>query len=98
MIKSENLLLELLENSGAVVLVTDGKFNIRYSSLAVQSLLGVEPVAIAGKNVFEFAPQDKRSQWRECLMYAGHSKRAEILLKSIKGEDVYFDVSVTKQI
>jgi len=98
MMKSENLLQELFETSGAVVLITDEKYNIRYSSSGVQSILGVEPISVAGKNVFEFAPIEKRNRWRECLENAGNSKRAEIHLVSAAGEDLYFDVSVSNQI
>jgi len=98
MIKSENLLQELFENSGAVVLITDEKYNIRYSSSAVQSILGLEPISVMGKNVFEFAPIEKRDRWRECLENAGNSKRAEIHLVSAAGNDLYFDVSVSNQI
>lgn len=98
MIKSENLLQELFEDSGAVVLITDEHYNIRYSSVAVQSILGLEPIAVAGKNVFEFAPAAKRDRWRECLENAGNSKRAEIHLVSVSGEDLYFMVSVSNHI
>jgi PAS domain S-box-containing protein len=98
MIKSENLLQELFENSGAVVLITDEKYNIRYSSLAVQSILGLKPIAVVGKNVFEFAPVDKRDRWKECLKNAGNSKKAEIHLVSTSGDDVYFNVSVSNHI
>src|SRR5258706_942187 len=98
MIKSENLLQELFENSGAIVLITDEKYNIRYSSSSVQSILGLELIAVAGKNVFEFTPLAKRDQWRECLEKANHSKRTEIHLKSAGGEDLYFDVSVANRI
>jgi PAS domain S-box-containing protein len=98
MIKSENLLQELFEDSGAVILITDEKYTIRYSSSAVQSILGFEPVVLAGKNVFEFTPSDKRDRWRDCLEQAGNSKRAEIQLVSARGEDLYFDVSVSKYI
>ena len=96
--KSENLLQELFENSGAIILITDEKYNIRYSSLAVQSILGVEPISVAGKNVFEFAPMEKRNRWRECLENAGNSKKAEIHLTSATNEDLYFDVSVSNHI
>ena len=89
---------ELFETSGAVVLITDEKYNIRYSSLAVQSILGLEPIAVAGKNVFEFAPIEKRHRWKECLENAGNSKRAEIHLVSVTGDDLYFNVSVSNHI
>jgi len=98
MIKSENLLQELFENSGAVVLITDEKYNVRYSSIAVQSILGLEPFSVVGKSVFEFAPPEKRDRWRECLENAGHAKRAEIHLVSAAGDDLYFDVSVSNHI
>ncbi len=98
MIKSEYLLQELFESSWAIVLITDEKYNIRYSSSSAQALLGVDSLSLAGKNVFEFAPLDKRETWVECLKRAGSSKRSEISLKSLKGEDLYFDVSVTNHI
>lgn len=98
MIKSENLLQELFEDSGAVVLVTDEKYNIRYSSSAVQSILGLEPISIAGKNIFEFVPIENRKRWKEYLEQANNSNRSEIHLKSTKGEDLYFDVSVANRI
>lgn len=96
--KSENLLQELFESSGAVVLITDEKYNIRFSSSAVQSILGLEPITLAGKNVFEFVPVEKREQWRTCLENAGNSKRSEIQLTSATGEDLYFDVSVSNHV
>jgi len=98
MIKSENLLQELFENSGAVVLITDEKYNVRYSSIGVQTILGLEPFSVVGKNVFEFAPTEKRDRWRECLENGGHAKRAEIHLVSATGDDLYFDVSVSNHI
>jgi PAS domain S-box-containing protein len=98
MIKSGNLLQELFENSGSVVLITDEMYNIRYSSIAVQSILGLEPIALAGKNVFEFAPIDKRDRWKDCLENAGNSKRAEIHLVSATGDDLYFMVTVSNHI
>jgi len=80
------------------VLITDEKYNIRYSSSSVQSILGLEPVAVAGKNIFQFAPAEKRDQWKECLKQANNSKKAEINLKSLKGDDLYFQVTVANRI
>jgi hypothetical protein len=98
MIESENLLQELFEDSAAIVLITDGEFNIRYCSSSVQSLLGIEPMSVVGKNAFEFTPTEVRDQWRESLVNAGKSTRTEILLKDTKGEGHYFDVSVANRI
>src|ERR1043166_2649594 len=97
-IKSENLLQELFEDSAAIVLITDGEFNIRYCSSSVESLLGIEPMSVVGKNAFEFTPLEVRQQWRESLVNAGKSTRTEIVLKDAKGEGHYFDVSVANRI
>ena len=97
-IKSENLLQELFEDSAAIVLITDGEFNIRYCSSSVESLLGIEPMSVVGKNAFEFTPLEFRQQWKESLISAGKSTRTEIVLKDAKGEGLYFDVSVVNRI
>jgi PAS domain S-box-containing protein len=97
-IKSENLLQELFEDSAAIVLITDGEFNIRYCSSSVQSLLGIEPMSVVGKNAFEFTPLEVRDQWRGSLTNTGKPTRTEILLTDTKGESHYFDVSVANRI
>jgi PAS domain S-box-containing protein len=81
------------------VLITDGDFNIRYCSSSVQSLLGVEPMSVVGKNAFEFTPAEVRDQWREFLIQSGKTTRgSEICLKNEKKECRYFDVSVANRI
>ncbi len=98
MIKSGNFLQELFEDSGAFVFITDENFNIRYSSSAIHSMLGTEPISVTGKNIFDFVPVKKRDSWRACLTQNGSSSRKEICLESPKGENFYFDVSVTNRI
>lgn len=98
MIKSENLLQELFEDSGAIVLITDGDYNIRYCSSSIQHVLGFRPISIIGKNAFEFAPSSIRDQWKDCLDQVGTSAKTEIQLKSTWGEEKYFDVTVANRI
>ncbi len=98
LIKSENFLQDLFEDSATIVLITDGEFNIRYCSSAVQPLLGIEPMSVVGKNAFQFTPEDVREQWREYLVNAGKSTRSEICLKNQEKECRYFDVSVANRI
>ncbi len=98
MIESGNLLQQLFEDAGAFVLITDGKFNIRYASAALQSILGLEPMAVVGKNIFDFVPVKKWDGWRACLAQDGNSRGKEIHLESSNGKDLYFDVSVTNRI
>jgi len=98
MVKSENFLQDLFEDSASIVLITDGDFNIRYCSSSVQALLGLDPLSVVGKNAFEFTPPDVRDQWKGSLINAGKSTRTEICLKNQGNECVYFDVSVANRI
>src|SRR5258708_12301813 len=98
LIKSENFLQDLFEDSATIVLITDGEFNIRYCSSSVQPLLGIEPMSVVGKNAFQFTPEDVREQWREYLGNIGKSTRSEICLKNQEKECRYFDVSVANRI
>lgn len=97
-IKSENFLQDLFEDSASIVLITDGDFNIRYCSSSVQTLLGIDPMTVVGKNAFEFTPAEVREQWRESLINTGKSTRTEICLKNQNNECNYFDVSVANRI
>jgi PAS domain S-box-containing protein len=97
-IKSENFLQDLFEDSASIVLITDGDFNIRYCSSSVQPFLGIDPMSVVGKNAFEFTPLEVRDQWRASLVNAGKSTRTEICLKNQNSECVYFDVSVANRI
>ena len=98
MIKSENFLQDLFEDSASIVLITDGDFNIRYCSSSVHALLGIDPLSVVGKNAFEFTPAEFRDQWKGSLINAGKSTRTEICLKNQNNECVYFDVSVANRI
>ncbi|HTH56336.1 MAG TPA: PAS domain-containing sensor histidine kinase [Cyclobacteriaceae bacterium] len=98
MVKSENFLQDLFEDSASIVLITDGEFNIRYCSSSVQALLGIDPLSVVGKNAFEFTPPEVRDQWKGSLVNVEKSARTEICLKNQNNECVYFDVSVANRI
>jgi len=87
MIKTENLLNQLFANPRNVVLVTDEKYNIRYASSTVESIFGINPISILGKNGFDFVPETKRSEWRDCLNQADGTGTGEIKLH-LPAEDV----------
>ncbi len=98
MIKTDNLLKRLFENPKNVVLVTDENYNIRYASAAVESIFGVKPASILGKNGLDFVPESKRQEWRECLKEANGNRSSEITLFTSNGDQVHFDVTVTNHI
>ncbi|MEJ0032361.1 MAG: PAS domain-containing protein [Bacteroidota bacterium] len=66
MIKTGNLLKRLFENPRNIVLVTDEQYNIRYASATVETIFGIDPVSILGKNGFDFVPETRRQEWRDC--------------------------------
>ncbi|MBS1682521.1 MAG: PAS domain-containing sensor histidine kinase [Bacteroidetes bacterium] len=98
MIESGNLLQDLFEDSGTIVLITDAHYCIRYLSSSVQTLLGIEPISVIGKDVFEFVPLEKRQPWKDCIEQAGQARKAEILLRSVWGDDLYFKISASNRI
>lgn len=98
MIKTESLLEELFDNSKNMVLVTDERFNIRYISSNVETIFGVKPYSLLGKNAFEFAPKDKREIWQNCIQQSLTSKSSEISLKSTSGKELHFEVTFTNHV
>lgn len=98
MIKTENLVRKLFENPKNIVLVTDEQYNIRYASAAVETIFGINPISILGRNGFDFVPESKRAEWRECLIEANGNKSGEITLFTNNGDEVHFDVTVSNHI
>jgi len=98
MIKTESLLKELFENPKNIVLVTDENYSIRYISDTVESIFGVRPYSLLGKNAFDFVSSDKREDWTNCIKGATGKKSDEISLKTPDGRKVYFDVTVTNHV
>jgi PAS domain S-box-containing protein len=98
MIKTESLLKRLFENPKNVVLVTDEQYNIRYASSTVESIFGVNPVSILGKNGFDFVPEPKREEFREFLTKSNGNKSGEINLRTTSGDEVFFEVTVTNHV
>lgn len=98
MIKTEHLVRKLFENPKNIVLVTDENYNIRYASSAVETIFGINPMTILGRNGFEFVPDSKRAEWRDCLTEANGNKSGEITLVTNNGDEVHFDVTVTNHV
>lgn len=94
MIKTESLLKRLFENPKNIVLVTDESYNIRYASSTVESIFGVNPVSILGRNSLEFVPESRRQEIRELVNDNG-SRSSEINLKTTTGEEVFFEVTIS---
>jgi len=98
MIKTESLLKELFENPKNIVLVTDEQFKIRYASDTIESVFGINPYSILGKNAFDFVSEDKREVWKKCIVEARGSASDEISFKTLDGKKVHFDVTVTNHV
>lgn len=93
MIRTEGLLKVLFEDSRNVVFIIDEDYTIRYASATVETIFGVSPISILGKNGFDFIPQNKREQWLVCLTSNGN-KSCEITLPTNNGDERHFDVTV----
>lgn len=98
MVKTESLLKELFENPKNIVLVTDENYSIRYISDTVETIFGIRPYSLLGKNAFDFVSSEKRADWSKCLNEAKGNKTDEICLKAADGRKIYFDVTVTNHV
>ena len=58
---------ELIENSNDIVIVTDREYRVRYISSSVIDVFGIEPVAVIGRNIFDYVKRDKVQPWKDCL-------------------------------
>lgn len=86
---------ELVENSHDIIIVTDLEFRVRYISSSVIDVLGIEPVSVVGRSIFDFIKHDKVERWREHFPEASCPFMDEIIVPLKEGEKAYFDVHVS---
>ena len=98
MIESGNLLQKIFEDSGAIVLITDKEYCIRYCSSSLLSVLEVDPISIIGKNAFDYVCPTLRDDWEKALKQSGNSVKGEIKFRSVSGEEKFFEVSIANRI
>lgn len=95
MIKTESLISEVLTSPKSIALVTEENFNIRYVSLNVETVFGIKPISLLGKNAFDFVPESQREKWKACLRDSNNNGHNEISLFTAQGKELHFDISVT---
>jgi PAS domain S-box-containing protein len=86
---------ELVENSNDIVIVTDHEYRVRYISSSVVDVFGIEPVAVVGRNIFDFVKREKVQPWKDCLQEASYPFVDEISVNKGEHDKVYFDVHVS---
>ncbi|HEX6892436.1 MAG TPA: PAS domain-containing sensor histidine kinase [Chryseolinea sp.] len=86
---------ELVENSNDIVIVTDREYRVRYISSSVVDVFGIEPVAVVGRNIFDFVKREKVQPWKDCLQEASYPFVDEISVNRGEHDKVYFDVYVS---
>jgi len=80
-------------------LFTDEQYNIRYASSTVETIFGVKPVSILGRNGFRFCAGGKATTvGANVLNQANGNQSGEITLLTNNGDEVHFDVTVTNHI
>jgi PAS domain S-box-containing protein len=92
--ESEGMFKELVENSGDIVIVTDGDYSIRYITSSVKSVFDLDPVSLLGRNIFDYISPERKEQWKHC-MKGQKQVNGEEAIRLRDGELAYFDVSVS---
>jgi len=86
---------ELVENSDDVFIVEDKDYKIRYISSSVSKLNGAEPIALLGRDIFDFVRPDLVEEYKDCLTNSSAKQSYEFGLELKKGIKTYFDVHVS---
>lgn len=85
---------ELVENSDDVFIVTDRDFKIRYISSSVEKLNGTQPIALLGRDIFDYVRQDLVEEFKVCLTSSTLDQSYEFGLELKRGM-TFFDVHVS---
>src|SRR5439155_11967814 len=72
---SKNRFRALVEESAEGIWILEPTANIRYSSPAVEKVLGFQPLDVAGKSVFEFVRADEAEKTRKVFFAVASSTR-----------------------
>lgn len=86
---------ELVENSDDIFIVVDRAYKIRYISSSVTKLRGTQPMALLGRDIFDYVSQDRVEEIKRCLADSVGGQSYEIGLELKKGFKTYFDVHVS---
>lgn len=86
---------ELVENSDDVFIVADSDFKIRYISSSIEKLNGTQPIALLGRDIFEYVRPDLVEEYKACLMNSTSEQSYEFGLELKKGIKTHFDVHVS---
>src|SRR5688572_20511696 len=86
---------ELIENSDDIFIVVDRSFKIRYISSSVLKWYDTQPIALLGRNIFDYVSEDKAEEIKKCLAGPVSNQSYEIGLELKKGFKTYFDVHVS---
>ncbi len=86
---------ELVENSGDIFIVVDRTCKIRYISSSVSKLYGAQPIALLGRDIFDYVSVDRVEEIKGWLTNSVSGQSYEIGLELRKNLTTYFDVHIS---
>lgn len=86
---------ELIENSNDIFIVVDRTYEIRYISSSVLKLYGTRPIALLGRDIFDYVTDDRVEEIKKSLEGSVNGQSYEIGLELKKGIKTYFNVHVS---
>lgn len=96
-VSTENMFKALVEKSNDIILITGKDFVIKYVTGSVEKLLGITTENALGKSLFEFIEVAKAESLKSFTQGNNHKedKFSEVSLRSINGDERYFDVTIS---
>ena len=86
---------ELVESSDDIFVVVDRTYRIRYISSSILKLYGAQPLAVVGRDIFDYVNEDKVEETKKLLTGSLSGQSFEIGLELKRGLTTYFDVHVS---
>ncbi len=96
-VSAESMFKALVEKSNDIILITGKDFVIKYVTGSVEKLLGISPENALGKSLFEFIEVAKAESLKSFAQGTDHKedKFSEVSLRSVNGDERYFDVTIS---
>jgi PAS domain S-box-containing protein len=100
LIKSEKKYRSLIEKAYVAVLVIDQYQAISYGSNSVESIIGLAPAKLIGRNIFELLSSQIENELhfainQICIHWGDTQIVKDIIIEHANGERLYFDASIT---
>lgn len=96
-VSTNSMFRALVEKSNDIIIITGRDYRIKYITGSVKKLLGISPEEALGCSLFDFIEIGKADSLKSFAQNEDHAEDrfSEVCLTTTKGEERYFDVTIS---